>query len=301
MSIDIPALKRRMGRVGVWTWTLGADSVAAEREAAAEIDGLGYGTLWIGESPRGKEALTHAAILLGTTRRLMVATGIANVWARDATAAANGANTLAEAFDGRFVLGLGVSHAPLVQPRGHDYGKPLDVMRSYLDAMDATEYEGHVPEPPPRMLAALRTKMLELSAERAEGAHTYFVTPLHTSRARAVLGDGPVLAPEQAFVLETDPTRAREVARRYMSFYLVLPNYLNNLRELGWEEDDLADGGSDALVDAIVVWGDEDAVAARVREHHEAGADHVCVQPLADDNRQVVDHLRRLAPVLVGS
>jgi probable F420-dependent oxidoreductase len=300
-SIDIPALKRRMGRVGVWTWTLGGEPAAFEREAAAEIEGLGYGTLWIGESPRSKEALTHSAILLGATRRLMVATGIANIWARDATAAANGANTLAEAFDGRFVLGMGVSHAPLVQVRGHDYGKPLDVMRSYLDAMDATEYEGHVPEPPPRMLAALRTKMLELSAERTEGAHTYFVTPLHTSRARAALGDKPVLAPEQALVLETDPARARDIARRHMSFYLTLPNYLNNLRELGWEEDDLADGGSDALVDAIVVWGDEDTIASRVQAHHAAGADHVCVQPLADDNRQVVEHLRRLAPVLIES
>ncbi|GAA2097730.1 TIGR03620 family F420-dependent LLM class oxidoreductase [Actinomadura alba] len=296
---DIPALKRRMTRVGVWSATLGAEPAAFEQEAAAEIESLGYGTLWIGEAPSSKEALTHSAILLQGTRRLTVATGIANIWARDAIAAANGANTLAEAFDGRFLFGLGVSHAPLVQPRGHDYRNPLEAMRNYLDAMDATEFAGPLPEQPPRMLAALRTRMLELSAERTEGAHTYFVTPLHTSRARDILGDKPVLAPEQALVLETDPGRAREIARRYMAFYLSLPNYLNNLRELGWDEEDLAAGGSDAVVDAIVVWGDEETVAARVREHYAAGADHVCVQPLADDSRQVLEHLRRLAPVLI--
>jgi probable F420-dependent oxidoreductase len=298
-SIDIAALKRRLGRVGVWNWTLSQEPASFERAAAAELEGLGYGTLWIGENPHSKEALTHAAILLGATQSLIVATGIANIWARDATAASNAANTLAEAFGGRFLLGLGVSHAPLVTVRGHDYGRPLEVMRSYLDAMDATEFEGPLPEPAPRVLAALRRRMLELSAERAQGAHTYFVTPEHTARARSALGPDPVLAPEQALVLSTDPVEAREAARRYMSSYLSLPNYLKHLRELGWDDKDFADGGSDGLVDAIVVWGDEDAIAARVREHHEAGADHVCVQPIAETNREILDHLRRLAPVLI--
>ncbi|MFC4116721.1 LLM class F420-dependent oxidoreductase [Nonomuraea zeae] len=294
-SIDVAALKRRMGRVGVWNSTLSAESASFEREAAAEVESLGFGTLWVGETPTGKESLAHSAILLGATQRLMVATGIASVWGRDATAAANGANALSEAFDGRFVLGLGVSHAPAVAARGHDYRKPVSAMREYLDVMDATEYSGPLPQPAPRLLAALRTKMLELAAQRAQGAHPYFVTPEHTARARAVLGPDPVLAPEQTVVLDTDPERARRTARRFMSLYLALPNYTNNLRELGWEDADLANGGSDALVDAIVAWGDPDKIIERVHAHLDAGADHVCVQPLADTPRQMLDHLRTLA------
>jgi probable F420-dependent oxidoreductase len=297
---DLEALKRRMGRVGVWNSTLGQEPAAFEREAAAEIENLGYGTLWIGESPQSKEALTHSAILLEATERLMVATGIANIWARDATASANGAKALAEAHGGRFVLGLGVSHAPLVTVRGHDYRRPLEAMTSYLDAMDATDYEGPVPEPPPRMLAALRTRMLQLAARRTSGAHTYFMTPLHTSRARRVLGPNAILAPEQALVLETDPVRARELARRYMAFYLALPNYRKSLRELGWDEEAFENGGTDALVDAIVVWGVEETIAERVHAHFDAGADHVCVQPVTEDNRRLLEDLRRLAPALMG-
>lgn len=300
-SIDVAGLKRRLGRVGVWSSTLSAEPASFEREAAAEVEGLGFGTLWVGEAPRSKEALVHSAILLGATQRLMIATGIANIWARDAIAASNGANALAEAFDGRFLLGLGVSHSPLVSARGHDYRKPLSVMRAYLDAMDATEYEGPLPEPAPRVLAALRPKMLELAAQRTQGAHPYFVPPEHTVLARQVLGPEPLLAPEQAVVLDTDPARARQTARRYMALYLVLPNYLNNLRHLGWNEKDFANGGSDALVDAIVPWGDPEAIAERVRAHHDAGADHVCIQPLADTPRQMLEQLRVLAPLLTQS
>ncbi|MEU0568160.1 LLM class F420-dependent oxidoreductase [Nonomuraea sp. NPDC005983] len=284
-----------MGRVGVWNTTLSAESASFEREAAAEMESLGFGTLWVGESPKGKEALAHSAILLGATQRMLIATGIANVWVRDATAASNGANALAEAFGGRFVLGLGVSHAPLVSVRGHDYQRPVSVMRSYLDAMDATEYSGPLPEPAPRMLAALRTRMLELAAQRTHGAHPYFVTLEHTARARAILGPDPVLAPEQTVVLDTDPERARQTARRFTSFYLRLPNYANNLRDLGWGDQDLANGGSDALVDALVAWGDPETIIERVRAHHDAGADHVCVQPLAETAGDMVEHLRILA------
>ncbi|TDD51204.1 TIGR03620 family F420-dependent LLM class oxidoreductase [Nonomuraea terrae] len=294
-SVDVAALKRRMGRVGVWNGTLGGESAAFERDAAAEIESLGYGTLWIGEVPSGKEAFTHAAVLLSGTRSLMVATGIASIWSRDAVAAANAANTLAEAYDGRFVLGLGVSHAPLVNTRGHDYGKPVSAMRAYLDGMDQAEYMGPLPEPVPRLLAALRPNMLELAARRAQGAHPYFVTPEHTARAREALGPEPVLAPEQTVLLETDPERARDVARRFTSRYLALPNYVNNLRALGWDDADLIDGGSDALVDAIVVWGEPEKVIERVRAHLDAGADHVCIQPLADTSQQVLEHLRILA------
>jgi probable F420-dependent oxidoreductase len=300
-NIDIPALKQRMGRIGVWNDTLSREPATFEREAAAEIENLGYGALWIGENPLSKEALAHSSILLQATERLMVATGIANIWVRDATAAENGANALTEASGGRFVLGLGVSHAPLVTVRGHDYGRPIEAMRSYLDAMDATEYEGPRAEPAPRILAALRPRMLKLSAERTAGAHTYFVTPLHTSRARRTLGPAAVLAVEQALVLETDPERARTLARKYMAFYLALPNYRHNLLELGWDEEAFENGGTDALVDAIVVWGGEETVAERVQAHLDAGADHVCVQPITEgkDNRRLLEDLRRLAPVLI--
>ncbi|MEU4232369.1 LLM class F420-dependent oxidoreductase [Nonomuraea sp. NPDC026600] len=295
MTIDVAALKRRMGRVGVWNSALSGEPASFEREAAAELEDLGFGTLWIGESPKGKEALAHSAILLGATRRMLIATGIANIWVRDATAASNGANALAEAFDDRFVLGLGVSHAPLVSSRGHDYAKPVSAMRAYLDAMDATEYGGPLPHPAPRLLAALRGKMLDLAATRTQGAHPYFVTPEHTARARAILGPDPVLAPEQTVVLDTDPDRARRTARRFMSLYLALPNYTNNLLDLGWDAKDLTNGGSDALVDAIVAWGDPETIIERVRAHLDAGADHVCVQPLAETAGDVLEHLRVLA------
>ncbi|MFD0477534.1 LLM class flavin-dependent oxidoreductase [Nonomuraea thailandensis] len=180
---EIEALKRRMGRVGVWNATLSREPASFEREAAAEIESLGFKTLWVGETPNGKESLAHAAILLGATSSLTVATGIASIWARDPVAAANGANALAEAYESRFLLGLGVSHAPAVTARGHDYRKPVSAMRHYLDAMDASEYAGPLAESAPRVLAALRPKMLELAAQRASGAHPYFV-PRSTPPAR---------------------------------------------------------------------------------------------------------------------
>jgi probable F420-dependent oxidoreductase len=298
---DLAAVKGRLGRVGVWFMTTVSDVRAEEEQrAAAVIEELGFSTLWVGEAPVTREAFTHAAVLLSATERLNIATGIANIFGRDAVAAANGANTLADAWPDRFTLGLGVSHAPLVSPRGHDYTKPVSYMRSYLDAMDATKFGPPLPEAPPRVLAALRHGMLELARTRAQGAHTYFVPPEHTARARRALGPEPILAPEQAVVLETDPERARAAARDYASFYLALPNYLNNLRELGFSGSDFENGGSDALIDAIVCWGDPDTIAERVRAHHEAGADHVCVQPVAGTLAQQVEHLRMLAPVLLA-
>ncbi|HEY0541366.1 MAG TPA: TIGR03620 family F420-dependent LLM class oxidoreductase [Actinoallomurus sp.] len=296
---DLSAAKKRLGRIGVWFMTTVSEVPAEEEQrAAAVIEELGYPTFWFGEGPSTREAFTHAAALLCATERLNVATGIANIFGRDAVAAANGANTLADTWPDRFTLGLGVSHAPLVETRGHDYSKPVSSMRNYLDAMDATKFGPPLPEAPPRVLAALRRGMLELAATRAQGAHTYFVPPEHTARAREVLGPQPILAPEQAVVLETDPERARAAARDYASFYLALPNYLNNLRELGFSDSDFENGGSDALIDTVVCWGDADTIAERVRAHHEAGADHVCVQPIADTLAQQIDHLRTLAPVL---
>jgi probable F420-dependent oxidoreductase len=240
-------------------------------------------------------------VVLGDTERLVVASGIAGIYARDPFAANAGANTLGEAFPDRFVLGLGVSHAPAVEARGHRYLPPVAGMRAYLDAIDAAEYRAAKPRRPvPRVLAALRPRMLELARERAAGAHPYFVPVAHTARARALLGDGPVLAPEQAVLLDSDAQRARTTARAFMAPYLRLPNYVDNLRELGFAESDFERGGSDRLVDAIVAWGDEDAIAKRVRAHHDVGADHVAIQPLATDIPAAVADLTTLAPRLLG-
>jgi probable F420-dependent oxidoreductase len=294
------ALRDRIGRVGVWLGSIALEPAKQERAALDRIEELGYGAAWFGEGPSNREALSHAALLLEASQRLMIATGIANIWARDAAAAINGANTLNEACEQRFLLGLGVSHAPIVNSRGHDYARPLTAMRRYLQAIDEHSYLAPAPEhPSPVLLAALRPKMLELAGERTAGAHPYFVPPSHTATARAILGPRPLLAPEQVVVLETDASRAREIGRRHMASYLRLPNYVNNLRTLGYVDSDFSDGGSDRLVDAIVAWGDEEAIAERVREHLDAGADHVAVQGYAEDADAVLEQLERLAPVLL--
>jgi probable F420-dependent oxidoreductase len=293
-------LAGRLGRVGVWLGVLGWTPASASREAAAEIEELGFGTLWFGEAHSGKEIFASLGLTLAATRRIVVASGIANIWVRDATAMTAGANTLAEAFPGRFVLGLGVSHPPQLAPRGHEYRRPVATMSAYLDAMDAVGYEGPRPQQPvERVLAALRPKMLELAREKSLGAHPYFVPPEHTARAREIIGPDRVLATEQAVLLETDPELARARARDHMTWYLTMPNYVDNLRWLGFDDDDFVGGGSDRLVDAIVVWGDEAAIQARVREHFDAGADHVALQPLAPDRGLGLDQLRRLAPALL--
>jgi probable F420-dependent oxidoreductase len=268
-----------IGRVGIWTFAFELHPAAQAREAAAAIEDLGYGAIWIPEA-MGREAFAHSALLLAATKRIPVATGIANIWARDAMAMAGAQKTLCEAWPNRFLLGIGVSHAPLVGMRGHGYGRPLSYMQQYLDAMDSALYNAPPPLAAPRVIGALAPKMLALAAERSDGAHPYFVPPEHTRRARAALGPKKLLAPEQAIVLERDPTVAREIARAHMQMYLQLPNYVNNLHRLGFADDDIRDGGSDRLVDAIVAWGDVGAVVDRVRAHHEAGADHVCIQVL---------------------
>jgi probable F420-dependent oxidoreductase len=295
------ALRERIGRIGVWLGSIGLEPASEERAAIARIEQLGYGVAWFGEGPANREALSHAGLLLGATERLMIATGIANIWARDAAAAINGANTLNEAYDERFLLGLGVSHAPIVNSRGHEYAKPLTAMRTYLEAIDEHTYAAPAPEhPSPVLLAALRPRMLELARERTAGAHPYFVPPAHTAKARATLGPVPLLAPEQVVVLEADATRAREVGRQHMASYLKLPNYVNNLRALGYGDADFADGGSERLVDAIVAWGNEQAIAGRVREHLDAGADHVAIQAYAENEGAALAQLERLAPTLLA-
>jgi probable F420-dependent oxidoreductase len=289
--------QERLGRLGVWWALLGSRSAAEERDAAREIERLGYTALWFGESARNKEAFAHASILLEATERLAVGSGIASIYFRDATAMKAGAYALADAHDGRFVLGLGVSHAPSVTQRGHDYGKPVSTMRAYLDAMDAATYAPPAPpEPPPVVLAALRPRMLRLAAERTAGAHPYLTTPRHTARAREILGAAPLLAPEQGFVIESEPEKARAIAREHLKYYFGLPNYVNAWREDGFEDADFAGGGSDRLVDALVAWGDADAVKARIAAHHDAGADHVCIQPVTTDLQRGLSELAQLAP-----
>jgi probable F420-dependent oxidoreductase len=288
-----------MGRIGVWHGALGWAAASAGREVAAEAERLGYGALWVGEGFGGKEIFAQAGTLLAASERLVIASGIANIWARDAVAMKAGGNALGEAYPGRFALGLGVSHKPQIAGRGHDYAKPVATMRAYLDAYDEAPYQAPQPEPPvPTLLAALRPRMLELARERTRGAHPYFVPPEHTAVAREALGPDAFLATEQAVVLETDPATARELARGHMAVYLTLPNYTDNLRLFGFDDDDLAPPGSDRLVDAIVAWGGEDAIRARVQQHLDAGANHVCIQPIAPD-RVGLDTLRRLAPALL--
>jgi probable F420-dependent oxidoreductase len=288
-----------LGRTGIWTHALDMQPVGRAQELVGELESLGYGAVWVPEAV-GREALSWSALLLCGSEGIVVATGIANLWARDAMAMAAGHKTLTAAAPDRFLLGIGVSHQPAVEGlRGQKYERPVATMRAYLDAMDsALFFASPPPVEPVRVLAALGPKMLALAAERASGAHPYFVPPEHTARAREALGPDRLLAPEQAVVLETDPSTAREVARSHMATYLGLPNYTNNLRRLGWSEEDLAPPGSDRLVDAIVAWGDEEQVVRRVAEHRAAGADHVCLQVLDPDPRAVpLEGWRRLAPI----
>jgi len=291
----------QLGRLGLWTFQLDLQPMARSREAVAELEELGFGCIWVPEAV-GREPFANAALLLSGGSRIAVATGIASIHARTAMTMQAGWKTVTEAFPDRFLLGLGVSHQPMVEGvHGHAYDKPYSTMVSYLDAMDRGMYFATAPSAPPlRALAALGPKMLRLSAERGVGAHPYFVPVEHTAMAREVLGAGPLLAPEQAVVFETDPSKARDIARRHMATYLRLPNYTNNLKRVGWSQDDI-ETASDALVDAIVAWGDLDRIAARVKAHLDAGADHVGVQVLpADPSALPMAEWRELA-TLIGS
>jgi len=297
-----PAPAPSLGRVGMWTAGFDGVPVAAAQEAAAELEDLGYGTLWFGEA-YGRESLTQAAVLLAATERAVVATGITSIHGRDPVAARAGQATLLDGYPDRFLLGLGVSHRPLVERfRGGEYGSPLAEMRAYLDAMDEiTPVAAGGDRPAPRVLAALGPKMLELAAERCAGAHPYLVTPDHTATARAALGDDRVLAVEQAVVLTDDRDVARERAHTHLEIYTGLPNYRRSWERQGFGDEDFVRGGSDRLKDALVAWGDIDACAARVREHLEAGADHVCVQVLGEHPLALpLDDLRALAPALTS-
>jgi probable F420-dependent oxidoreductase len=287
-------------RIGVWTAALDFVPTAQSRELAAEIEELGYGAVWIPEVA-GRDVFVQLTHVLCATQRLVAATGIANIWARDAVTMSCGARALTEAYPDRMLLGLGVSHRNLVEGlRGHVYRKPVETMRAYLAAMQAAPYTAQRPATPlRRVIAALGPKMLALAAEQADGAHPYLVTAEHTAWARETLGAQPLLCPEQMFVLDSDADRARATARAGLAIYLTQPNYIRNLLRLGFTEDDICDGGSDRLVDALVVWGDAAAVAGRVRAHFDAGADHVCVQALISERRGVpLRQWREAAPAL---
>lgn len=289
-----------LGRVGVWSAQFATLGAAAVRKAVPVMEDLGYRTFWFPES-FGKEAFANAATLLASGRESIAASGIANIWARDPTAMINGARTLEEAYPRRLVLGIGVSHAPSAARRGGDYQKPYSKMVEYLNAMEQATYAGPPPEQdPPLLLAALGPKMLTLAAERTKGAHPYFVPVEHTALARDTIGPDAFLAPEQAVVLSTDPTDARATARDHTKRYLRLPNYRNNLLRLGWSEADTDNGGSDDLVDAVVAWGNVEAIQDRVAAHFDAGADHVCVQVLnGSPDEFPIAELEELAPALL--
>ena len=287
-----------LGKLGVWT---SIDSYPAARAAefAGEIERLGYSALWTPEAV-ARDPFALIAHLANHTKTLVFATGIANIYARDPMAMNAIQHSVGELTGGRLVLGLGVSHKPMVAGvRGHEYGKPVATMRSYLDAMEKALYLGpRFSAETPIVLAALRENMLKLAAERTAGAHPYNVTPEHTRRARQIMGAGPTLAPEQMVLRETDPAKARAVARKNLGIYLSLPNYYENWRTLGFEDADWQNGGSDRLIDAIVCWGNEDKIRAHIQAHFDAGADHVCIQAFRPDGEPGPDLalLRSLAP-----
>ena len=293
-GVDLSLARRRLGRIGVWLSALGSLPAQVEREQVQRIEQLGYPSLWITETL--KEAFAHAGLVLASTRSLTVATGIANIWAREPETAVSGANALAEAYDGRFILGIGIGHSRF----NRSYQRPFATTRDYLDRMlSATDVGPQPATPVPWLVAALRPRMLELAATRAQGSHPYLVPPEHALVAREILGPEALLAPELAVVLDANPETARTTARAFLELYLKLPNYTNNLLALGFTQEDLANGGSDRLVDAVIAWGDEGSIKRRVEEYLAAGADHVGIQPLTSGGRFPSLELRELAPALL--
>ncbi|KUI07910.1 LLM class F420-dependent oxidoreductase [Mycolicibacterium acapulense] len=280
--------------VGIWSSQLRYGDQGEAAEAAAELEDLGFSALWIPDV--GGPVLDSVDHLLSATRQVVIATGILNLWMHEPADVAARYASLTDRHGERFLLGIGVSHAPLIDSKEPGlYRKPLAATRKYLDDIDAT------PQPVPvanRVLAALGPKMLELSATRARGAHPYLVTPDHTRYAREQLGEGPLLLPEQTVLLTTDADEARALGTDWLRSYLALPNYANNLLRSGFTEEDVATV-SDRLFDAIIAWGDEQTVLERVQQHHDAGADHVCVQVLTADPREFPrEQWRRLASAL---
>lgn len=291
------ALQDQLRPVGVWTFT-DALPAAEAAEFARRIEALGYSALWHPETV-GRDPFVHLAHLAGATSTLLLATGIANLYNRHPGAMKQAANTLAEQSGGRFLNGIGVSHKPLVEDlRGLTYDKPLTAMRQYLDAMDRSPYQGPPPPAaPPVLLAALGPKMLALAGERTAGAHPYFTTPAHTREAREILGPDKLLCVEQKVILTTDESAAREAAHRQIVRYGALPNYRKNWKRLGYSEEQI-EALDPGFVDDLIVWGDRDTIHARIAEHYDAGATHVCLQPVSLAGRPTpdLDVLEALAP-----
>jgi probable F420-dependent oxidoreductase len=281
---------------GIWSGGLRYGEPSAIAEAAAELDELGYTALWIPDI--GGDVFDSVERLMAATRKTIIATGILNLWMHSAEETAASHARLSAAYGDRFLVGIGVSHSVLIDAgEAGRYRKPLAAMATFLDGLDAAPTPLL---PASRVLAALGPKMLELARTRTAGAHPYNVTPEHTALAREALGPSGLVLPEQAVALTTDPEAARTIGRTHLATYMSLVNYTNNLRRFGYGDEDFADGGSDRLVDALVAWGDEDRIAARVREHRDAGADHVCIQVLSDEGQLPLNVWRTLAPALVA-
>lgn len=272
-----------LGELGVWYFTDGMSSSDAA-SAAKRIEDLGYSALWLPETV-GRNPFVHASWLLANTTSLVVATGIANIYHREPGVTLAAQLTLAEQSNDRFLLGLGVSHKPLVEGlRGLNYGKPVSTMRNYLQKMKASPYTApRTTEPPKTVIAALGPKMLELAATEVDGAHPYFTSPSHTKMARDIMGPDAWLCVEQKVIMETDSEKARAAARRAASTYQALPNYRNNWLRMGLNESDIDGSGSDKFIDTTFAWGDKEAIQERIHEHMQAGANHVCVQPIRSD------------------
>jgi probable F420-dependent oxidoreductase len=268
-----------LGRLGVWYSTdkLNGSQLA---DFVGVVEKSGYSALWYPES-RGYESMSLAGYLLSKSTKLTIGSSIANIYARDSFTARRAMVSLNDLYQQRFILGLGVSHIPMVEGlRGHRYDKPLSAMRAYLDGIHKDLPSG---QEAPVMVAALGPKMLALSAEKSLGAVPYNVTPKHTAQAAAILGRHKWLAVEQKVTIETDPVRARAIGRKELSRYMVLPNYRNNWLREGFSEAELADGGSDRFIDAMVLWGDAATIKKGLRAHFDAGATHVCLQPVHAD------------------
>lgn len=269
-----------IGKLGVWTF-FDALTAPVAAQAAKRIEALGYGALWIPEAV-GRHPFVLASWLLANTDKLVIATGIANIYHREPGVTLAGQNSLNEQSSGRFLLGMGVSHKPLVEGlRGLAYGPPIATMRKYLDGLATAPYQGIPPaEKAPIVIAALGPRMLELAREACDGAHPYFTSPAHTAMAKQILGPDKMLCVEQKIILEEDPTKARGLARPVAQMYLALPNYRNNWLRMGLAEADLANGGSDKFIDTTFAWGSVEKIKTRLQEHYDAGATHVCIQPV---------------------
>ena len=300
-AVVFPAL----GKVGVFSVPLEVVPAKAGIAFARELEEIGYSAVWTGEGLGTRELFTNAAAVLAGTEKIVWGAGIVNIWARDPMTTVSATNTINESYGNRFLLGLGISHREQVDPRGHVYGKPIDVMRQYLAAMANLNFVSPMPaemaqtRPVSHILAALRTPMLKLAAEASDGAHPILTTPEHTAHAREILGPGKLLVPAQAFILTKDASEARRIGRAYLAWYLGTENFRRSLLSQGFTEHDL-DTQSDHLVDSVVAWGDESAIRDHIKRHLDAGADHVPVQAVALDPLDLcIESYRRVAAALL--